>query len=935
MYDFKHVEQEVQKIWEKNKKELEASIHFDKKKKIFSFLEGPPTANAPPALHHIEVRVFKDLFCKYKFMNGFTVPRKGGWDCHGLPVEVQMEKKLGLNSKKEILEYGVTKFIKECRESVFSYIKEWEKNTKKINYLIDLKKPYVTLENEYIESEWWALKELYKKGLLYEGKKVMPYCPRCETPLSTHEVSQGYKDVSDPAVVVKFKSKDFENTYFLAFTTTAWTLPSNLALAVNKKIMYAKVNHEGTNYILAKDLVSKYFENEKILQEIHGKDLVGKSYEPIFDYFKPKFKSTKAWTIIAADFVNTNDGTGIVHMAPAFGEDDFNACEKNGIPFIQPITESGKFTAEVKDFEGLFVKAADYKIIGWLNEHGVLFKKEKYRHSYPHCWRCETPLIYYSTDSWFIKVTAIKDKLIKNNKKIKWYPSHIKDGRFGNWLEEARDWALSRKKFWGTPLPIWRSEDGEDIVVGSIAELEKLSGRKVTDLHKPIIDEIIIKKGNKTYKRVPDVIDTWFDSGSAPFAQLHYPFENKDLFEKFFPYDFIAEAIDQTRGWFYTLHVLATALFDKPAYKSVVCAGHIVDEKGEKMSKSKGNVLVPDQVFDAVGVDAVRMQMFATDVGDPKKFSVHVVSNAVLPFLNILYNTYIFTKESVKPTTKKPAKMPIEDKWVLSKLNTLIKEVTNDLENHKYDGCIRNFIQFINEDFSRWYIKIIRDRALEEDKSLSYVLTEIFSKLTKLLAPFAPYLPEYIHTDLFKSKTSIHLESWPKPNEKEIDKKLESAMALAKDITSRILAEREAKQIGVRWPLSKATVSLPKEQHKDLEKLVELIKSQSNIKEVEIKTTKELEVKLDTHITKELETEGFYREVSRKVQALRKQAGLIKADEISLVIDAEHDIKDFEKELKERVGAVNLAFGAISGKFEVTSEEKIKGKVFKIAFNKL
>ena len=933
MYDFKNVEEEVQGLWKKNKTQLESSIQYNPDKKLFSFLEGPPTANAPPALHHVEVRTFKDLFCKFKSMQGYTVPRKGGWDCHGLPVEVQVEKALRLKSKKAVVEYGVDKFIKKCRESVFDYIKPWEANTEKVNYLADLKNPYRTMDNEYIESVWWSLKELHNKKLLYEGKKVVPYCPRCETPLSTHEVSQGYKDVSDPTVTVKLKLNDEKDTFVLAWTTTPWTLPSNMALAVNEKINYVKIEHEGSNYILAKDLINKYFEEPKIKEEIKGKDLVGKTYEPLFDYFKKDLAKTKAWSIISADFVNTDEGTGVVHMAPAFGEDDFNTCKDHDIPFVQPIDNSGKFTDEVPDFKDKFVKDADPEIIEWLENNNKLFKTEKYLHQYPYCWRCNSPLIYFSTDSWFVKVTAIKKDLVKNNEKISWYPSHIKEGRFGNWLEEARDWALSRKKFWGTPLPVWRSEDGEEVCIGSIAELEKLSGKKVTDLHKPFIDTITFEKNKKLFTRVPEVIDCWYDSGSAPFAQLHYPFENKEYFEKRHPYDFIAEAIDQTRGWFYTMHVLSTALFNKPAYKSVVCAGHLVDGKGEKMSKSKGNVLVPNEIFDTVGIDAVRLQMCTTAVGDQKKFSVHLVNESVLPFLNILFNTYRFTKNMITVSGKKPTELSIEDEWMISKTNSLIKEVTEEIEQHNYHTCLRKFITFVNDDLSRWYIKIIRDRASKKDKAIPYVMNYVFGNLTKLMAPFAPYMSEYINSNLFETKESIHLSSWPKA--KQSNKELEEAMELTKEITSKILKEIEIVKIGVRWPLKKATITVPKENHKELKKLSTIILAQTNIKAAEFKDGKEISIKLDTKLTKELEQEGFSREVSRKVQAMRKNAKLIPSDRISLVIESDIDLMAFKEQFMERLGAVNLAFGALDGTYDVQKEEKIKDQVFKIAFNKL
>jgi len=932
MYDFKHVEEEVLKIWKKHAKALEESYQHDSKKKLFSFLEGPPTANAPPALHHVEMRTFKDLFCKYKFMQGFSVPRQGGWDCHGLPVEVQVEKALGLQSKKEVIDYGIAKFNKQCRDSVFEYIKEWEANTKRVHYLVDLEKPYVTLERDYMESVWWSLKELHKKGLLYEGKKVVPYCPRCETPLSHHEVSQGYKEVRDATVVVSFPLVDEPDTSILAWTTTPWTLPSNLALAVGSNIEYVKVAHEGKKYILAKDLVNKYFEQPTIIETFHGKELLGKKYEPLFPYFVSKFSKTKAWSVIEASHVTTDDGTGIVHMAPAFGEDDFEACQKNKIPFIQPIDTAGLFTKEVPDFKGMFVKKADKHILEYLENQGSVFKVEHYAHQYPYCWRCSTPLLYYATDSWFIKVTEIKKKLLKHNKEIKWYPNHIKDGRFGKWLEGARDWALSRKKFWGTPLPVWRSEDGDEVVIGSVKELEDLSGKKIPDLHKPFIDTVTFTKEGKKYTRVSDVIDTWYDSGSASFAQFHYPFENKKYFEERFPYDFIAEAIDQTRGWFYTSHVLATALFDKPAYRSVVCAGHLVDEKGEKMSKSKGNVLVPAEVFDAVGVDAVRLQMCATSVGEQKKFSIHLVNESILPFLNILFNTYRFTSQAATLTDKKPKELALEDQWMLSRVNSLVTEVTENIEQHNYHGCLKSCVQFVNGDFSRWYIKLIRDRS--KDLAVGYVLQYVFDRLIRLLAPFIPYLPEYLHAELFSDTTSVHLTQWPKVDTKVIDATSEETMDVVREVTSLILAEREKAQIGVRWPLAKATVMVPKGMVARVKQYEALILAQANIKALVVAEGNIITIKVDKRMTKALEEEGFYRGVSRKVQSMRKKMGLVAREKISLVIESEYSIETFKDQLQERVGATNLDFGTVKGDFDLIVEEKIKNQTFKIAINK-
>src|SRR3989338_2002823 len=684
MYDFKLVEQETSKLWDKYNKEIKKSLEYDSKKELFSFLEGPPTANAPPALHHVEVRVFKDLFCRFKYMQGYTVPRKGGWDCHGLPVEVQIEKALKLNSKKDILSYGIENFNKQCRDSVFSYINDWNKLTEKMAYWVDLEKPYVTLDNNYIESVWWSLKELHNKKLLYEGHKVVPLCPRCETPLSSHEVASSYKDVHDPSIVVKFKVKD--NRYFLVFTTTPWTLFSNLALAVKSDADYVVVKEGNEEYILAENLVDKHFEKPKILEKIKGKDLVNTEYVPLFDNFKnlkPAFK------VISADFVSLDDGTGLVHLAPAFGEDDYNVCKSHNLAFVQPVNTDGKFTKEVPEFEGRFVKSCDEEIIELLDAKNLLFKREKILHSYPFCWRCNTPLLYYAMKSWFIAVTKYKDKLLKNNEKINWYPENIKHGRFGDWLNNVKDWALSRSKFWGTPLPIWRCSCGEDTVIGSVEELKEkcIKVPKDLDLHKPFIDNIKIKcpKCKKEATRVSDVIDCWYDSGSAIFAQWHYPFENKSMFEKSFPYDFIAEAIDQTRGWFYTLHVLGTILFDNLSYKNVVCAGHIVDEKGIKMSKSKGNVLNAFDVFDKVGVDAVRMVFCSTEPGDQKIFGVSMINESILPTLNVLWNCSILFGNL---TSFKKTKLELEDEWLLSKTNSLVKEYTEALEVHKYNLCI-------------------------------------------------------------------------------------------------------------------------------------------------------------------------------------------------------------------------------------------------------
>ena len=939
MYNFKDIEEVVAKRWKAQEKDIKASLQHDPKKKLFSFLEGPPTANAPPGLHHVEMRVFKDLFCRFKYMQGFSVPRQGGWDCHGLPVEVQVEKRLGLNSKKDIVKYGVAKFVKECRDSVFEYLKAWNKLTEKMAYWVDLENPYITLENNYIESVWWSLKELYEKGLLYESHKVVPLCPRCETPLSSHEVALGYKDVSEPSVVVKFKLKDSKRN-ILAWTTTPWTLISNVGLAVHEKLTYVVIEQEGEEYILAKDLANKYFDSPSIKEEIKGKDLKGLAYEPLFPYFTDKLDKS-AWKVVLADFVTTDEGTGVVHVAGAFGEEDYEVCKENGLAFLQPVKEDGHFTDEVTEFKGMFVKDADPKIIEWLENQHVLFKKENYMHSYPFCWRCSTPLIYYATLSWFVKVTEEKDELIKHNDSIDWTPKHIQEGRFGKWLENVKDWALSRKKFWGTPLPIWRCECKHELAIGSIAELKEKATKEIKDidLHKPHVDEVLIKceKCQKDMCRVPDVIDCWYDSGAAQFAQFHYPFENKELFEKRHPYDFIAEALDQTRGWFYTLHVLGILIFKDKAYKSVVCGGLLVDEKGEKMSKSKGNIVDPWEMFDTVGVDAVRLQFCATEPGDTKRFGVHMINQSIMPFLKILWNSYIFAKQT-KLSDKRPEKIELEDAWLLSRTNSLIKEVTEEMEKHNYHRVTSAITHFVNEDFSRWYIKLIRDRANQNDERLGYIFGYVFERVLKLLAPFAPYVTDYIYHDLFNKEKSVHFESWPK--QEATVQELEESMQTTKEVVTLILSQREKAQLGVRWPLPKVVITAKEEQTiRAVKKLADLIKLQTNIKLIETKQEnieEQFFIELDTKLTPVLETEGFAREVTRKVQALRKKAGLQKQDRISLVIAAEHDISSFAEDIQQKVGAKDLKLLEIGDKDlrgEYTAEEKIKGKAFHIALN--
>ena len=912
MYNFKKIEEDVEKIWKKNDKEIKKSLQDNVKKPIFSFLEGPPTANAPPALHHLEVRTFKDIICKFRFMQGFSVPRKGGWDCHGLPVEVQVEKKLKLKDKKEILDYGVDKFINECKKSVFSNIKEWNESTKKLGYFIDLENPYITLDNKYIESVWWSLKKLYEKGFLYEGYKVVPFCPRCGTPLSSHEVAQGYKDVTEESIYIAFKLKDIKNEYILVWTTTPWTLPGNVALAVGKDIDYVEVElPDKDKLILGEKKLNLIKGNYKVLRKLKGKELVGLKYEPLYDI--KELQTNSSHRIVLGDFVSTEEGTGIVHIAGMYGEDDYNLCKKENLPLIHTVGQDGRFLDIVPQFKGMFVKDSEEKIKEDLRKRHLLFKTEKITHSYPHCWRCGTPLLYYAVNSWFIKTTAIKDELIKLNQGIKWTPNYIKNGRFGKWLEGVKDWSLSRFKFWGTPLPIWECEKCKSRkVIGSIEELKENSIEKLEDeieLHKPDIDKIKLKceRCGGEMKRIPDVIDCWYDSGSATFAQFHYPFENQKEFERRFPYDFISEGIDQTRGWFYTLHVLGTLLFDKPAYKSVICAGHVVDENGEKMSKSKGNIIDYKEMENKVGVDAIRLQFCSNNVGNQKRFSYDLIKENVIPFLNVLYNCNVYYNQLENKNSEKN----IEDKWILSKLNSLIKDITIFLEDNNISDSFKLIQDFVVKDLSKRYIRITREKGNKK------VLKEILEDISKLLAPFAPYISEYIYSQF--SNTSVNLTKFPKPNEELIDKGLEEKMSIVMKIIEQGLSERDKIKIGLKWPLPKAVI-YSENLNTELENI---IKNQLNVKELILKNSneKEIKIKLDTNITPELEAEGYARVLSRKIQDIRKNMNLKKQDKVETFVFGEDKLIDILKKqkdfIKERTN---------SNKFEIKNINELKNK---------
>ncbi len=843
---FVGMEKDIANLW-KERNIIKKNFDMNQDGEYFTFYDGPPTANGKPHVGHILTRVMKDIIPRYKVMKGYKVIRKAGWDTHGLPVELEIEKKLGISGKQQIEEYGVEKFVKECKSSVFTYVSMWEKMTNQIGYWVDMENPYVTYHNDYIESVWWALKQMWDKGLLYEGHKVMPYCPRCGTALSSHEVAQGYKDVSDLTCIAKFKVVGEENKYILAWTTTPWTLPSNLALCVNKAYTYIEAKVGDEVYILAKDLADKVLgEDYEIVKEFKGEELLGVKYEQLMPFAKVE---GKAFEVIHGDYVTLTDGTGIVHIAPAYGEDDSFVAKKNGITFVNLVDKEGKFVDEVTPWAGKFVKKCDESICNWLEENNKLFKKERHMHSYPHCWRCDTPLLYYPKESWFVAMTTLRDKLIENNNKIHWYPDNIRTGRFGKFLENVIDWGISRDRYWGTPLPIWTCECGHQECIGSIAELKEkgIDVPEDIELHKPYIDNVYLKcpKCGKSMKRAKEVIDCWFDSGSMPFAQLHYPFENKELFEKNYPAQFISEAVDQTRGWFYTLLAISTAIFDKASFENCIVLGHVLDKKGLKMSKHKGNVVDPFDVLGSVGADATRWHFYtASAPWLPTRFSVEDVADSQRKFLSTLWNVYSFyvlyaELDKFNPLEYKDFKSEnVMDKWIMSKLNTLVKDVDDKLNSYDITNAALAIENFTDE-LSNWYVRRNRARywseTLTDDKIGAYVtLYNTLVTLAKVAAPFVPFITEEIYQNLVVSldetaKESIHLCHWPKVDEEAIDKNLEKEMDLAYTIVKLGRSARNGANIKNRQPLSKmlvSTDSLPQYYG-------DIIKDELNIKEVD------------------------------------------------------------------------------------------------------
>ncbi len=881
---------------------LKESIETRDGNKPFVFFEGPPTANGRPGIHHVISRALKDGVCRYKTMQGYQVKRKAGWDTHGLPVEIEVEKRLGLADKKAIEDYGIAKFNRACRESVFEYEGVWREMTEKMAYLVDLDNPYITLDNDYIESVWWILDKFNKEGLIYDGHKILPYCPRCGTGLASHEVAQGYQEVKTNTVIVKFKRVDADE-YFLAWTTTPWTLASNIALAVNPKETYLKLKAEQTGevYYVEKNLAPSVIEGEyEVLAELKGADLEGIKYEQLMPFVQP---DGDAFVVACGDYVTTEDGTGIVHTAPAFGEDDYQICRQYGLPVLQPVDEQGKYTAT--PWEGRFVmeEGLDVDIIKWLAAENKLYSKQKMEHNYPHCWRCKTPLLYYAKPSWYIEMTKLKDKLIENNNTVDWHPEHVGQKRFGNWLENLNDWAISRSRYWGTPFPIWRCKNGHITSVGSRAELAERAKEEVDvktiDLHRPAVDglHLTCEECGQEMTRVTDVIDCWFDSGSMPFAQHHYPFENKENFDKLFPANFICEGIDQTRGWFYSLLAISTFVMGKAPYKNVLVNDLILDKYGKKMSKSKGNTVDAFELLGKYGADATRWYMYyVSPAWQPTKFDEDGLKDVYSKFFGTLKNSYAFFALyantdglDVKDFAIEPKDRPEIDRWLLSKLNALVAYVTESLDCYDMTKATRKIQEFVIEDLSNWYIRRNRRRfwasEMDDDKKSVYLTTyETLETLARLIAPFAPFISEEIYRNLTGEK-SVHLAEYPKANTDLIDKETEARMDLVRDLVTLGRAARESVGIKVRQPIAKVLVN--GEYQAKIADLVDLIEEELNVKEVVF------ENKLDSYMDYQLKPNfrALGPVLGKNMGAFTKALNQLEPSEIVVKINADEKVE--------------------------------------------
>ena len=847
--NFVEREKETLKFWKDNQI-FEKSVQLRQGAPAYTFFDGPPTANGKPHIGHVLTRAMKDIIPRYKTMRGYDVLRKAGWDTHGLPVELEVEKELGLDGKEQIEQYGVIPFIQKCKESVWKYKGEWEVMSDRMGFWADMDNPYITYDNDYIESEWWALKAIYEKGLLYKGHKIVPYCPRCGTALSSHEVAQGYKEVKETSATVRFRVPDEENTYFLAWTTTPWTLPSNVSLCVNPDVTYAYVRVDGKEtLIMAKDLIGTVLEGHEteIIKEVVGRELEYKHYEPLFECTRKAAGGKDAFYVMVDDYVTTTDGTGIVHNAPAFGEDDYRVCKKYDLPFVQMVDSKGEMCGGTP-WDGVFVKKADPMVLKDLDERGLLFAAPRFEHSYPFCWRCDTPLIYYARSSWFIAMTKVKDRLIDYNRRINWIPETIKEGRMGNFLENVIDWGISRERYWGTPLPVWVCDKcGKIHVVGSRKELSELTGcDENVELHKPYVDPLTWKcECGGTMRREPVVIDCWFDSGSMPFAQWHYPFENKDKFECRYPANFISEAIDQTRGWFYTLSAIAACLFDSPAFLNCIVLGHVQDKEGRKMSKHIGNVVDPWVLLDNQGADAVRWYFYTSSMPWlPNRFSAEAVSESQRKYMGTFWNTYAFyilyaDIDNFDPTRHKLVRDNLTpmDRWILSRLNTLIGHVEAYLDDLKMTEAGREMQDFM-DDLSNWYVRRCRERYwgkdMTADKEAAYMtLYTVLKTMALISAPFTPFMSETMYQNMVRTvdksaPESIHLCDWPKKDESFIDPELEANMAAVLDIVVLGRSARNAANIKNRQPVASMYV-----QGKALPDMyVSIIADELNVKEV-------------------------------------------------------------------------------------------------------
>ncbi|KAB3530081.1 isoleucine--tRNA ligase [Alkaliphilus serpentinus] len=882
--------------WDKHKV-LEKSIDNRKDQKSFVFFEGPPTANGMPGIHHVISRTLKDSVCRYKAMTGHQVKRKAGWDTHGLPVEIEVEKKLKLSSKQEIDDYGIANFNEKCRESVFSYEKPWREMTRRMGYTIDLDNPYITLDNDYIESIWWILNKFFKEGYIYEGHKILPYCPRCGTGLASHEVSQGYKEIKSNTVIVPMKRKDADE-YFLVWTTTPWTLASNVALAVHPEVDYLKVMHQDKVYYVAEKLANKVIgEDYEVLEKLKGSELEHIEYEQLMPFVKP---DKKAFFVTVADYVTTDDGTGIVHIAPAFGEDDYQVGRRYDLPVLQPVDESGKYTTT--PWEGRFVMDCDVDIIKWLHGEGKLFKKEKMEHNYPHCWRCSTPLLYYGKPSWYIEVTKMKDQLIQNNNSVNWFPDYVGEKRFGNWLENVNDWALSRNRYWGTPLNVWRCDCGHLTSVGSRRELVERAVENIdetVELHRPYVDDVHLKceKCEGSMTRVTEVIDCWFDSGAMPFAQHHYPFENKENFDELFPADFICEGIDQTRGWFYSLLVISTFIKGVAPYKNVLVNDLILDKDGRKMSKSKGNTVDPFKLFDDYGADVLRWYLlYVSPAWTPTRFDIEGLKEVQSKFFSTIQNVYTFfamyantDNINAKDFFVEHHKRPELDRWIISKFNSLLQGVEGDMKVFDLTKAVRKIQEFVNEDLSNWYIRRARRRfwatELTEDKKAVYNTTyEILVGVSKLVAPFAPFLSDELYQNL-TGELTVHLADYPEINTSLIDKGVEERMDLVRDLVGLGRAARNQAKIKVRQPIQKILVD---GKYEDLiADLVPLIQEELNVKEIVFE--KDLKEYMDVSLKPNFRVAGSI--LGSKIKLLGKALGELDPSETAAKLEAGETVK--------------------------------------------